>query len=416
MRTVYRQVVAPIALFLMMSGSTAGADNYTLQAGDTLELSVAGIPDLHRKSMIGTDGSVALPLIGSVPAAGLTVPEVRAAIQSRMASKQFRLRTSEGRENVSLISPDEVLVSVAEYRPVYVTGDVAIPGQQAFRPGMTVRQAIALAGGFDLMRLRMNNPFLESADFRSEHESLWTDLVREQIRNARLRAELSHSEDIDVRRTNEAPVDGKVVAEMIENEKRIMAHRRADHANQKQNFQLSIWQTNEQLKLLEEQRVKEGEGSRADAEEYGKVQEFFKKGNTSMLRLSDSRRVMLLSSTRYLQTTVQFAQANRDRLELSRKLQNFEEQAQIDLNSSLQESNLRVEQLKSKIEAVSEKLMYTSLVKSQLIRGKGSKPNLTLVRRDGSETKTLKAEEDLPLVPGDLIDVSLRPDLVGTGR
>ena len=81
-----------------------------------------------------------------------------------------------------LLTADEVTLSVAEYRPVYVNGDVAKPGQQTFRAGLNVRQALALAGEYDVMRFRAKDPFLESADLRSEYISPWTDFAREQIR------------------------------------------------------------------------------------------------------------------------------------------------------------------------------------------------------------------------------------------
>jgi polysaccharide export outer membrane protein len=48
-----------------------------------------------------------------------------------------------------------------------------------------VRQALALAGGYDVIRAK--DPFLESADLRSEYMSLWTDFAREQIRISRCR-------------------------------------------------------------------------------------------------------------------------------------------------------------------------------------------------------------------------------------
>lgn len=45
-----------------------------------------------------------------------------------------------------MVTPDQVMLANSEFRPVYLNGDVAKPGEQTFRPGMTVRQAVALAG------------------------------------------------------------------------------------------------------------------------------------------------------------------------------------------------------------------------------------------------------------------------------
>ena len=92
---------------------------------------------------------------------------------------------------------DQITANVVEYRPIYVNGDVSKPGVQAYRPLMTVRQAVALCGGYEIMRFRMNNPFLESADFRSEYESLWADFAKEQVHIWRIRTELGEGPPID---------------------------------------------------------------------------------------------------------------------------------------------------------------------------------------------------------------------------
>ena len=55
-------------------------------------------------------------------------------------------------------------------------------GSKLFVQFMTVRQAIALSGGYDILRMRMENPILLSADLRGEYESLWTDFAKEGAR------------------------------------------------------------------------------------------------------------------------------------------------------------------------------------------------------------------------------------------
>ena len=89
-----------------------------------------------------------------------------------------------------MIGADEVTTTVAEYRPIYINGDVSKPGEYPYRPAITARQLVAVAGGYDIMRIRMNNPYLESADLRSEYGSLWTELAKEQARMWRIKNEL----------------------------------------------------------------------------------------------------------------------------------------------------------------------------------------------------------------------------------
>jgi polysaccharide export outer membrane protein len=63
------------------------------------------------------------------------------------------------------MSPDEVTLTVAKYRPIYLNGGVANPETQQYRPGTTVRQGIALASGYDTMRFGERDPFLDPSDF-----------------------------------------------------------------------------------------------------------------------------------------------------------------------------------------------------------------------------------------------------------
>ena len=72
---------APLRLGLIVStvllvGQPARGE-YRVQQGDTIEISVAGIPELRQKTTVQSDGAVAFPLVGSLPVEGLTPAELR---------------------------------------------------------------------------------------------------------------------------------------------------------------------------------------------------------------------------------------------------------------------------------------------------------------------------------------------------
>ena len=125
---------------------------YKVQQGDTIEIAVAGIPELRQRTTVQPDGAIALPLTGALAVEGLTPAELRAEVQTQLARKIYRLRANDGREILTVIQPEEVSAAIVAYRPIYVTGDVAKPGEQTFWPEMTIRQALALAGGVDFLR------------------------------------------------------------------------------------------------------------------------------------------------------------------------------------------------------------------------------------------------------------------------
>lgn len=130
--------------------SAAGAAEYLLSPGDALELSVIGAPELHQRTGIGNDGLISLPLVGDIRAAGRTLQDVRSEVQAALTRQSFRrpANTETASTSAYNIAPAEISLQIAEYRPVYVSGDVAHPGQVIYQPGLTVRQAVAIAGGY----------------------------------------------------------------------------------------------------------------------------------------------------------------------------------------------------------------------------------------------------------------------------
>jgi protein involved in polysaccharide export with SLBB domain len=106
---------------------------YKVQQGDTIEVAVAGIPELRQRTTVQADGAIAFPLVGAVAAVEcLTPAELRSTVQTQRARKIYRLRANDGREILTVIQPEEVSAAIVAYRPIYVTGDVAKPGEQKF--------------------------------------------------------------------------------------------------------------------------------------------------------------------------------------------------------------------------------------------------------------------------------------------
>ncbi|GIL00361.1 MAG: sugar ABC transporter substrate-binding protein [Alphaproteobacteria bacterium] len=107
---------------------------YRLDAGDRLRVTVFGQADLTNTYAVDKAGYIAFPLVGPVAARGTTPSE----LEGRLAAS---LR------NGFLRDPD-VSVEIDRYRPFYIMGEVGAPGQYTYVPGMTVQNAIAVAGGF----------------------------------------------------------------------------------------------------------------------------------------------------------------------------------------------------------------------------------------------------------------------------
>ena len=127
-------------LFILLLSFWAGIavaqdDGYTLNSGDSIRIYVYGEPDLTFESLlVGQNGRISYPFLGELKVAG-------------RSSAQVQQTLIEGLRPDYLIDP-RISVSIVKYRPFFVNGEVKSPGGVAFQPGLTLRKAISLAGGF----------------------------------------------------------------------------------------------------------------------------------------------------------------------------------------------------------------------------------------------------------------------------
>lgn len=398
---------AAIVLGLTISITQAKAE-YRANIGDVLEVAVAGIPELRHRAPVQMDGNISLPLAGTLPVAGRPLSEIRTKIGAALANKVFRQRSPDGHETVILIDADEVTATIAEYRPLYVDGDVSKPGEYPYRSAITARQAVALAGGYDIMHVRMNNPYLESSDLRSEYGSLWTEFAKEQARIWRIKSELGEGQRPSSAALKDVPIAPSAVSEIVDSEAAYLTTRQLDYQREKAFLQRSVKEGDDQVGVLAEQQKKEEEGYQTDVEELQKVLDLFGKGSLISPRVTDARRAVLLSSTRKLQTSAQLMLMKKQQDELTRKLERFDDQRRLDLLRELQDASVRINEIRQKLQSVSEKIQYTAMVRSQLAQGFGNKAEIAIIRKDEKGPERIIASEDTELQPGDTVEVTLQ--------
>jgi len=124
-----------MALLLLLQSMQARAEiqNYRLGAGDTIIIKVYGEDALTLETQITNSGTINYPFLGPLTLIGLTIKEVEQIVYRGLKGDYF-------------VEPN-VFVGMVEYRPFYIHGEVKKPGGYPYQPGMTVNQAVALAGG-----------------------------------------------------------------------------------------------------------------------------------------------------------------------------------------------------------------------------------------------------------------------------
>ena len=131
----YAMARAPTAVAYAAAPMPAAYDSaYRLNAGDKLRVVVYGQEGLTNTYAIDAGGSITMPLIGLVPARGRTPAGLAAEITGKLRHGYIR--------------DPSVAVEIEAYRPFFILGEVAAPGQYPYVPNMSVESAVAIAGGF----------------------------------------------------------------------------------------------------------------------------------------------------------------------------------------------------------------------------------------------------------------------------
>jgi polysaccharide biosynthesis/export protein len=110
------------------------ASGYRVGAGDRLSIRVAGEQDLTGEYIVDPTGVLSLPYVNSVTVAGLNTGQIEQLIVSRLRAGYLR--------------DPKVSVQATNLRPFYIMGQVTTGGSFPYQPGMSVQNAIAIAGGY----------------------------------------------------------------------------------------------------------------------------------------------------------------------------------------------------------------------------------------------------------------------------
>ena len=124
-----------IMMFLSFTTTADDTESYQVSTDDEISITIFNEPDLSiKETRVGTNGSISIPLIGQIEVKGLSIPQIENKITNLLLDGYLK------KPNVS--------VTITEYRPFYINGEVKKPGSYPYRKDLTIEKAITLAGGF----------------------------------------------------------------------------------------------------------------------------------------------------------------------------------------------------------------------------------------------------------------------------
>ena len=403
-------IVAFAAMIPFFGSSKAFADEYNLGPQDKLRVQVfewrdsvyevIEWPALTGEFTVGSGGMLSLPLIGQIPAAGLTTRELGEAMADQMKAR------------IGMTAAPVIGVEVVQYRPFYIVGDVNMPGEYPFRPGLTVLQAFSIAGG--LLRPQESGlPRLgrEAIAAKGEIQTLAAEINSGRARKARLEAELQNAEWIRFPAILDQQKSDPAIALLMKQERLIFEGRQKSmQAEIKAHENLKIFFENEIVSLgrqLDEQ-IKQIELMR---EELGSVTSLVKKGFAASNRERAQQRLIaeLEGDRLRLETNRLRARQETSRTEIS-LLQTRNAKAN-EVTTSLRETEAELQNNISRYETARDLLSETRRTDPHLLgnrrRSAELRPVFSIVSQSNGDSQENMASEASAVQPGDTVRVVL---------
>ena len=378
-----RQIVycTAIALTILLAPLEPRAqDEIRLAPGDSVAVSILQRPDLDGIFPVGEDGKIVAHVAGSIQAAGATLDELTERLREILESK--------------LATELSIVVSAQALRPIYVVGAVRNPGQIDYRPGLTAVQAIGQVGGLGVTSLASRPRFDDSAMVLLD---LQRRLARNMAETARLEAQLTASNRLDVPEEFNA-LAGEDAAEILRAEEDILC-------GQPSGCRCRDFRLSEQIEL----RRREA-SNLADTRELlnrqvtdrekavVRVEGLFERGLTTADRLEREQRALNEDRSSLLATVVAEGRTERQLADLMSELRAFPDRRAAEFIERMATLAGEGRALRREIGALSGIGVALS---------GDNPPEIAIFRQTGGGIEKVPGSLGAPILPGDVVEVSL---------
>lgn len=357
-------------------------------SAERLVIKVQGLPELSGDYRINDDQTISVPVIGRVTVALMEPADLERELAQRIARVV-------GREAY-------VTVEIAEYRPVFVSGYVSRPGAAPWKPGLTVLQAITIAGGD--YRSGGSGGGSENVAFRIQRAV--DDQKRIMAQMARLEAERAGAATIPVPDRLIARVGKKHAEELIGAQRTLFDSRKSANDAQIAGLERAIALTRQEMEGMVGQKKRLNEQSQFRREQFAKLKQLFDRGLLRSDRLHEEQLRLADIDERLASVGVSAARANSTLVGLERELADAKQKRRAEIDSELLKLERDSAQLDLEIKsfgAATEKSQFATAG-----NGGGESVIYEIVRQDRGGTRSIPAERYSMLKPGDMVVVSMK--------
>jgi polysaccharide export outer membrane protein/exopolysaccharide production protein ExoF len=359
---------------------------------------------LNGEFIVGADGDLALPLVGEVPAAGHAPSAVAAAIAAALQKR------------VGLREKPDAAVEIVQYRPFYGVGAADRPGAYPDRPGLTVLQALGLAGGLR----RTADPDIRQVgrEIVSGQGDLMVYAVETRsliAKKARLEAELHGSDAITWPPVLTARAKDPATAELMAQETLIFTTRREALATQlKALTQLKGFLESE-VQSIGQQLVLQDRQLSLIRQDLSSASTLREKGLVVAPRLLQLERTEAEAEGDRLKMNTAQLQAKQEAGKTQLMMLDLVNNRHNEVATSLRETQSKLEELAKRASTAAALVQDAETAVPQMLTERqgheARQPVFTILRRDGSgKTESRVVADDAPVEPGDTLQVALPPD------
>jgi polysaccharide export outer membrane protein len=366
-----------IGLMIQLIPTPVLAD-YLVHRGDVLDIDVPGAPALSRRAAVDENGKIYLPLIQGLSAVGLSASDLQLKLRDLLVTRGIR-------------NP-EVTVKILEYRPVYIEGAVTYPGSYPYRRGLVVRDAVAVADGYDIRQ-------------RPETARLFGELVNQALRVARLQAALDGQTEIDVKHLSSVPIAPANLSEITTVQAQQLKAEQGDHEQEKAHVRRMIETTREELAYLEQARQQETREIGQLRDEAARARQLMQNGVAQWTRVLEQQQALSAAEFRLFDVMARATAARKGLESLDRQLQKVDDNRKIKILQELETALMGLATIQLRLQA--EPGMGDGLAVPEVSSGGVATRQFSILREaeDGNQ-QPIAADEGTSLLPGDRVQVT----------
>jgi polysaccharide biosynthesis/export protein ExoF len=387
---------------------TAAAQDYTLGTMDkvtvrvvewqTTEGAVRDWSSVSGDYTVGPSGRISVPFVGDIEAAGKTTQELAATIGDAL------------QQTLGLMDRPEAAVELAEFRPIFMAGDVETPGRYPFDPNLTVLKAVSIAGGIRRSTdtgMRLERDFINAS---GQRDVLAVERSRLIAKRARLLAESSGRDEIEFPAELSSSEEGQ----------RLMESERAFMTSRAQRLAVQLAEIDDLKSLLESEiaaleRKIETQQRQTDLarDELTGIGDLATRGLVVNERVLSLERQIADLEGRVLDMETAALRARQSIAEATQDANALRDDYETGISQDLQQTEAELNATELKITTQGNLILEALARAPEAAAGAASSDQLqigyVIVRDTNGEVAELPADESTPVLPGDVVKVDIQP-------